>query len=176
MHIYRVRGPLAVLLAGMLAAGCGAGEEIASESFATGDQKASVGLMPCELLSPEEVASVLPAAGAGTTTQSGGSLIEGVDAYQCSYLNATADLLTVILNVAADDQRFDQIAPGSELREERQPVQIGEGGWMSVAPGEVKITAIQNRTVIDIDLMTSDAADRTAQLILLTESVAAKLE
>lgn len=182
----RLRALFYLVATAVLAGGCGGGtppESTPAAAPANAPAKApssasesSAGIEPCELLSAEEVASVLPDASTGMTTHSGQSLIEGVDAYQCSYTNPAGDLLTVILNVAVDDARFAEIRPGSAVRENREPVEAGDEGWMSVAADEVKVKAIQGRAVIDVDLMASDAAGKATQLVALAEAVASKLK
>lgn len=176
--------PLLVIAAAALASACGGGtppESTQAAASAAASAPASAGessngVEPCELLSAEQVASVLPDAAAGTTAHAGQSLIEGVDAYQCSYTNAAGGLLTVILNVAVDDARFADIRPGSAVRENREPVDAGDEGWMVVAADEVKVKATQGRTVIDVELMASGAADKSTQLVALAEAVASKIE
>ena len=96
-------------------------------------------------------------------THSGGSLIQGVEAYQCSWVNANGDLLTLILNVATDDARFAQIRPGDAVRDNREAVDVADQGWLAVTPDEVKLKAVKGRTVIDVELM--EAARRVSQLI-----------
>jgi hypothetical protein len=44
-------------------------------------------IKPCELLTSEQVTTVLPGHDEGYVAKDGGSLIEGVDSYQCSYCN-----------------------------------------------------------------------------------------
>jgi len=39
------------------------------------------------------------------------SLSEGIDIYQCSYVNKDSDLFTIKLHIAADDARFAKIKP-----------------------------------------------------------------
>jgi hypothetical protein len=76
------------------------------------------GLDVCTLLSSDQVSMVLPGHDGGSVTHSGGSLLKGVDAYQCSYSRIADNdfrLLTVILNVASTDELFAEIKPtGSE--------------------------------------------------------------
>lgn len=166
-----------VLVAGSFASGCGrdAPPEPATPAADVAAGEAPRGLQPCELLSSEQVASVLPDAAAGMTTHSGGSLIEGVDAYQCSYSDPAGGLLTVILNVAVDEARFDQIKPGGGVRESRQPVEVADEGWLGVTADEVKVKAVRGLTVIDVELMASGAGDKSSQVVDLARAVASRI-
>jgi hypothetical protein len=165
--------PVVALVVGAGISGC---DSAAPPSPIASDTAVAVGLRPCELLSNEQVASAVPAAAAGMTVQAGGSLIDGVDAYQCSYSNDAGDLLTVILNVAVDDARYADIAPSSAVRDNRERVDAGDEGWLSVASDEVRIKAAKNRTVIDLELTAAGAADKVAVLLELTRAVATKID
>ena len=55
-------------------------------------------IKPCELLTSEKVTTVLPGHDKGYVAKDGGSLIEGVNTYQCSYSNDNYDLFTVIIH------------------------------------------------------------------------------
>ncbi|MBK7251730.1 MAG: hypothetical protein IPI06_12935 [Gammaproteobacteria bacterium] len=131
---------------------------------------------PCDLLTPGQVQTVLPGASAGMTTHSGASLVEGIDAYQCSYVNPTGEVLTVILNVARTPDRLAEIAPGSAVRENRRRVDIAQEGWLSTSADEVKIKAVKGLTVFDIDLLATDASDREAQLMELARTLAVRIQ
>ena len=171
-----------VLFAALLTGACDSSEPPAArapirEIISTEDAgETSGGMDPCALLSSAQVVEVVPGASAGMTTHSGGSLMDGVDAYQCTWVNDTADMLTIILNVAGDARRFADIRPGDAVRDNRQPVDAGDEGWMSVTSNEVKVKVTQGYSVIDIELMATDAADRSAQMIGLARIVTSKLK
>lgn len=52
-------------------------------------------LDPCTFLTRQQVETVLPGHDGGMVIHSGGSLVAGVDAYQCFYSNQAADVFTV---------------------------------------------------------------------------------
>ncbi len=180
--IHRLSALTITLLAVLLASACDSSEPAAPKATAkeilSGAEsgEAATGMDPCALLSDAQVAEVLPGAKAGMNTHSGGSLIDGVDAYQCTWINDSADMLTVILNVARNAERFADIRPGDAVRDNRQPVDAGAEGWMRVASDEVKVKAVQGYSVIDVELLATDAADRSAQMIGLARIVASRLE
>ncbi len=134
------------------------------------------GMNPCELVTLEQVQTVLPGASPGTTPHSGGSLIEGIDAYQCSYVDPAGELLTVILNVARTPEKFAEIAPGNAVRENRRRVDVAQEGWLVAGADEVKLKSVQGLTVFDVDLLATEASGREAQLVELARAVAARLD
>jgi hypothetical protein len=168
---------VAVLLAGCRGgSGSGAASNAGARSASTAETEdaGSAGIKPCELLSKAQVATVLPEPDDGFQAHAGGSLIKGVDAYQCSYSNPATNILTVILNVAADDERFEDITPGSLIREGRK-VDVGDGGWLRGEDDHIKLTAVKGRTVIDLELMAPKAREKADALVELARAVAAKL-
>ncbi len=173
----RVLRPLALTVA-LLAGGCGDKAAPPTSQKPPSPERtaaeASGGVDACALLSADEVARVLPGSTGGMATHSGGSLIQGVEAYQCSWVNANGDLLTVILNVATDDARFAQIRPGDAVRDNREAVDVADQGWLAVTPDEVKLKAVKGRTVIDVELMEAGAAGKSADITELGKAVAAK--
>ena len=169
---------VAVLLAGCRGgSGSGAATDAGARSASTAASEAagSAGIKPCELLSKAQVATVLPEPDDGFQAHAGGSLIKGVDAYQCSYSNPAMNILTVILNVAAEDERFEDIKPGSVIREGSRKVDVGDGGWLRSEDDDMKLTAVKGRTVIDLELMAPKARDKADALVELARAVAAKL-
>jgi len=169
---------VAVLLAGCRGgSGSGAATDAGARSASTAASEAagSAGIKPCELLSKAQVATVLPEPDDGFQAHAGGSLIKGVDAYQCSYSNPAMNILTVILNVAAEDERFEDIKPGSVIREGSRKVDVGDGGWLRSEDDDMKLTAVKGRTVIDLELMAPKARDKADALVALARAVAAKL-
>lgn len=170
------------LLAGVVALGaCNSGgnaqtraaeEKPRAEATEAG---ASGALQPCRLLTGEQVARVLPEHDDGFVAKEGGSLIEGVDAYQCSYSNPAGDLLTVILNVAVDAERFGKIkrsgfAMGSDAKE----LEVANGGWLRGEAGDMKVTVLKDLTVIDLELLAADADQKTEALVELARQVVSK--
>jgi len=169
---------VAVLLAGCRGgSGSGAATDAGARSASTAESESagSAGIKPCELLSKAQVATVLPEPDDGFQAHAGGSLIKGVDAYQCSYSNPAMNILTVILNVAAEDERFEDIKPGSVIREGSRKVDVGDGGWLRSEDDDMKLTAVKGRTVIDLELMAPKARDKADALVALARAVAAKL-
>jgi len=129
---------------------------------------------PCTLLTRAQVATVLPNHDGGVVAHAGPALIQGVNAYQCSYADKEFNLLTVILNVAVDDKRFAEIRPGSTITDEKQ-VPVADGGWVRGDPNDMKLTAVKGRTVIDLELMAPGAGGKIAALVALANAVAGKL-
>jgi len=169
---------VAVLLAGCRGgSGSGAATDAGARSASTAESESagSAGIKPWELLSKAQVATVLPEPDDGFQAHAGGSLIKGVDAYQCSYSNPAMNILTVILNVAAEDERFEDIKPGSVIREGSRKVDVGDGGWLRSEDDDMKLTAVKGRTVIDLELMAPKARDKADALVALARAVAAKL-
>ena len=135
-------------------------------------QAASAGsLQPCKLLTAAQVATVLPNHDGGMVTHSGGSLIKGVDAYQCSYSNTAADLLTVVLNVAENDERFSRIRPSPSSHKNDRHVDIGDGAWIYGEGDHIKVEVLKGRTVIDLDLMVPGAKSKSNALVELARTV-----
>jgi hypothetical protein len=135
------------------------------------------GLVPCELLTADDVATVLPDADDGFEAMAGGSLIDGVDAYQCSYMNPVFDLFTVIVNVAEDDERFEWIEPSpSAYGDEAREVDVADGGWLHGTDTDLKVTVVKGLAVIDLELMAAYAGERADALIELARIVADRLE
>lgn len=130
-------------------------------------------IVPCELLTGEEVETVLPGHDEGFTAHSGGSLMEGVDSYQCSYTNEKMDLFTVIVHVAADKEKFSWIKPessssGTELK-------IGDGGWLDSEKDELKLEASKGLKVIELNLMAPNAPEKTDALIKVASALLDKI-
>ncbi len=136
----------------------------------------SAGLKPCELLTNDQVTTVVPRHDGGFQVHAGGSLIQGVDAYQCSYSNESLDLLTVILNVAVDDRRFSQIKPDPSAYGKATKLDIADGGWLRGEDDDMKVTVLRGRTVIDLELLAADAREKTDAIVELARSVAQHIE
>ncbi len=157
----------------LLASGCGKGApgEVAAASSKAG----SGAIQPCQLLTSQEVATVLADHDGGFVAHAGGSLIQGVDAFQCSYSNPSTEVLTVILNLAVDDERWAAIEPSRSRHEDHQQIEVGEWGWVWGQADDLKISAGKGRTLIDLELFAPDAKQRSAALIALARAVAERL-
>jgi hypothetical protein len=131
-------------------------------------------LEPCKLLTRQQVETVLPQNDGGTVAHAGGSLISGVDAYQCSYMNEAVHIFTVIVNVAVDDRRFAEIRPHFDAHEATR-VAVGEGGWLRGEADDMKLTAVKGRSVLDLELLTPDAGTKSAALVTLARAAIAHL-
>ena len=174
---------LAVLLATMLAAGCGDSRpagDTAAEDTATADATAGgdEDRGPCALLGADEVASVLPGHDGGSIAANGGSLIKGVDSYQCSYTRVEgmdARLFTVIVHKAADDAAFEQIRPGRSMHEDDQPVEAGDAAWVYGDEDDLKLQMLKGRSIVELELMTPDAATRKDAVVELARALATRL-
>jgi hypothetical protein len=134
----------------------------------------SAPLDPCKLLTRAQVETVLPKHDGGTVAHAGGSLIRGVDAYQCSYMNEDVHIFTVIVNVAVDDRRFADIRPHF-LSNEATRVAVGEGGWLRGEPDDMKLTAVKGRSVLDLELLSPDAGTKRDALVALARAAIARL-
>lgn len=160
--------------------GCGgAGKDAAAEQDSAAVANASdSGVDVCALLSSEQVSTVLPGHDGGEVQHSGGSLLKGVDAFQCSYTAIAGNdirLLTVILNVASTDALFDEIKPTGFAYQDEEKISLGDGGWSRGDAGNWKITVMKGRTVIDLELMAPTAQEQSAQLLELARSVVEKI-
>ena len=179
VYVWRVLA--AALLSASVLSGCGGGSgpapaTIASEAADDGDGD-SFGI--CRMLTTEQVASVLPGHDGGMVTSAGGSLIEGVDSYQCSYTamrESDVDLLTVVVTIAPDDALYEQIKPSGFAFDDEDAIDVGNGGWVKDdVPGEFGVVAKKNRAVLRLDLMAGDAQGKSAEMLTLAQAVAAKL-
>jgi hypothetical protein len=132
-------------------------------------------IRPCELLTAEQVATVLPNHDGGMAVLSGGSLMKGVDAYQCSYSNKTMDLMTVVLNIADNDDNFSWIKPSEGLHRDDRKVEIADGGWVYGEDDDLKIEVVKGRTIIDLELMAPGARSKAEALIELARVVAGNI-
>lgn len=133
---------------------------------------------PCTLLSDAQVESVLPGHDAGMVAHAGPSLIDGVNAYQCSYANANVEVFSVVLNIAVDQAHFVKIEPdwsGLAGATIGQDVAVGDRGYLYGEADDLKLTATRGLTVIDLELLATKASDRSAPLVAAGQAVAAKV-
>jgi hypothetical protein len=130
---------------------------------------------PCKLLTNEQVRAVVPDLKGSIVAAAGESLMEGVESYQCSYVNEAARGLVVILTVAIDDDRFRKIKGSSSRYEDAQQLDIGDAAWVYVKDGNLNVTVHKKRTVIDLTLNTQGAPQQSTALTGLARAVAAKV-
>lgn len=174
---------LAAIAALTWACSGGGGETADSEEAAastSAEPAAGSGLNPCELLTSDEVDSALPGHDEGLVARSGGSLIEGVDSYQCSYSTEAGDVLTVIVHRASNDAAFEEIEPDPSTARMTHPntfreVSVGDRGWLSGESDDLKLTAVQGHDVVEIELMAEAAAGRGDALASLGAAVAKRI-
>lgn len=133
----------------------------------------------CRMLTAEQVASVLPGSDGGSPSDGGGSLLEGVESRQCSYMasrEAEFDLLTVIVTTARDDASFEQIELTGFAFDDEDAVPVGDRGWKKDdSADEFEVVANKGRSVLRINLMAPGARDKAAPLIAMAQAVAAQL-
>ena len=131
-------------------------------------------LDPCKLLSAAEVAMALPKNDGGEIEHAGGSLVKGIDAYQCSYTSPDVHIFTVVVNIAADDKLFADLKPHF-FRGEATEVPVGTAGWLRGEPDDMKLTAIKGRTRLDLELLAPDAKVKGPVLVKLGQAAMAHL-
>lgn len=165
--------PIVLLLAALLVACQPQGDTAQAGPAAT--EAGGGGLRPCELAPQPLVQAVLPEADAGSTQQAGGSLIQGIDSYQCSFVNRSGDLLTVIVHVAQGAELFKELAIGSAVRDSYRRVDIGDEGWVQSSADEIKLKAVKKLQRIELNLLAAGAAGREAQLVELARAMALRL-
>ena len=165
----------------MLLGACGGSGKPAgpqASSAQEGNDDADAAMNPCGLATHEQVMAVLPDADTGSVTASGGSLVRGVDAYQCSYMHIVgndANLLTVIVNAAADDAAWAELRPSDESFSDDRRVAVGDIAWVRGSASEMKVKVLKGHSMIDVELMSPDAEARTDALVELARIVASKV-
>ncbi len=165
---------LAVLtIAGAIIPACsGSGDPAPPGAAAERSSAAKGGIQPCRLLTSAQVATVLPGHDDGMVTNSGGSFMKGVDDYQCSYTNRETHLLTVVLNVAQNEERFSWIKPSEGTHREHRKIDVGDAGWVYGTANDLKVEAVKGLTVIDLELMGPGAQEKSAAMIELARVIA----
>jgi len=166
-----------------MCAACGGGTPTPGESAQTydaaddADDTDAFGI--CRMLTADQVAGVLPGHDGGTVAHSGGSLIEGVDSYQCSYSSQQAGgfgLFTLIVSVASTDALFEDIKPSGFAHDGDETLAVADGGWISDhQEDDLKVTVLKGRTVADLELLAPNAGSMKARMVELTKVVAGKL-
>jgi hypothetical protein len=118
---------------------------------------------------------VLPGADDGYVAASGGSLVKGIDSYQCSYSDQGSNMLLVVFHSAASDQLFDDIKPKDpswavgEANVRR--VTVGDGGWLERTDDGVKLEASRGHLVIELTLDAPDARGKEDSVIALGQTL-----
>jgi hypothetical protein len=165
----------------IMSSGCSREKEsagiAATEASSSQASSASGGsIQPCKLLTAAQVATAIPNPSAGFVANAGGSLIEGVDAYQCSYTNDAANVLTVILNVAVDDARFEKIKPSPSLHSDHREIGIGDAAWLYGDENDAKVEVVKGRTIIDLELRAPGATGKSEALMELARLVVQQIQ
>ena len=176
-NIMRTRELVFALALGATMALCACGDRASSSSSeeTTASAGEEGGVDPCKLLTKEQADKLVPESDGGSVAHAGGSLIKGVDSYQCSYINRSMKLLTVIWHDAVDDARFEEIKPDFSLIGSAQKVDVGERAWMVPRDDRVKVTAVQGRTKIEVELSAPGAKAQSDDVLAAARAVAAKL-
>ena len=130
---------------------------------------------PCELLTDEEVTTVVPAHMEGDVDHAGPSLIDGVNAYQCSWLDEQTNMLIVVVNSARDDATFAKIKPSGFLYSDDQKLDLGDGGWVHGDPDDMKVTVFKGHFLLDVELLMPDAGTKSAALVELAKAALSRL-
>lgn len=165
---------VAAALAGGAAVAC-TGQRGETADATAGRAASAADIQPCRLLTADQVSTVLPGHDDGTVAHAGGSLIAGVDAYQCSYSDSASNLLTVVVNRAVDDARFERIKPVHRGESGVQKVGVADGGWTWGDGDDWRAQVVRGRAVIDVELLAPDAKQKRDQLVGIAGVVAARL-
>ena len=168
-----------LVLLGMALAGCGSdgGAPSANGAVVAAEDSDSFGI--CRMLTGEQVATVLAGHDGGEVTHSGGSMMDGVDSYQCSYTSEADDqyrVLALVVSVASSPELLAKLRPSDFLYSEDNRPDIADGAFVNdKMDGELGITVIKGLHKIDLDLSSEDAHSRRQALLDLAASVAGKL-
>jgi hypothetical protein len=137
----------------------------------------------CKLLTTEEVSSVLPKHDGGMQVASGPGLTKNIQNYQCSYSAVRgndADLMTVIVSVAADSAAFRSIKPRPASKKDDFPIfkelTIGEGAILYGKPGDIKVETWNGKTVVELELIVPQAERHADALARMASIVASKVK
>lgn len=133
----------------------------------------------CKMLTNEQVETVLAGHGGGEVVHAGGSMMDGVDSYQCSYTSEVSgqySVLTLVVSVASTPELLGRIRPSGFLYGEADRPEIADGAFINgKMDGELGVTVIKGLNKIDMDLMAENAHALRQQMIELAATVAAKL-
>ena len=166
-------------LLGIILAGCGADGDATSAigAAAAAEEADSFGI--CQMLTDEQVDTVLTDHDGGEVAHAGGSMMEGVDSYQCSYTSDTDDgysVLALVVSVASSPELLARIRPSNFLYGEDDRVDIADGAFVNdKMDGELGITVIKGLHKIDLDLSSEDAHSLRQEMLGLAATVAGQL-
>lgn len=159
--------------------GCGSEsiEQPSDDSAVAAEDVDTFGI--CRMLTSEQVATVLADHDGGELVHSGGSMMDGVDSYQCSYTseaNGQYGVLTLVVSVAPNAELLGRLRPSNFLYSEDNRPEIADGAFVNdKLEGELDVTVIKGLNKIDMDLVTDDAHSRRQEMIALATIVAARL-
>jgi len=103
-------------------------------------QESKPRLEPCKLLTEAQVKSVVPDLAGSMVASNGESLMKTVETYQCSHINASAEGLLVIVNIAADAASFNQIKGNERQVDAPKKLDIGDASWLYPKDGGLAVT------------------------------------
>jgi hypothetical protein len=164
-------------VAGFTACGGGADSSGDGAGATAGDR-----LAVCDVLADAEVAEVLPDHDGGIVTADGGSLIEGVDTYQCSWTArgedpADFDLLTVTVTIASTPALFDEVRPAAGVRRDTHDdfseIQAGDGGFTYGEPDDRMVDVWQGTALVSLELVSDEAGTHADRLVSLATTALA---
>ena len=135
-------------------------------------------IFPCKLLTPEQVNTVLPDNDSGYVAHSGGSLIRGVDSYQCTYSNDKWEMFSVYVTVAPSKKLFSKIKPDvSTLKliyKYFRKIKVGDQGWVYGNSEGMEVKFLKGYKVINLKLLSSNANKKVDELINIASIIAKK--
>lgn len=138
----------------------------------------------CNLLTDDQVATVLPGHDGGFVAASGASLVEGEKIYQCSYSvpeSVDFDLMTVIVTVDSDAEYFEtwtkpKPGPKQEMNEIYRDLDVADGGMLYGDPDDIEVEVWKGTTLISLGLDKDGAAGLSEELIALASRVAGQID
>jgi hypothetical protein len=172
----------AALIFTVVLTACGGSESPAKQAAvqsaaATDEDPDTFGI--CRMLTAEQVSTVLPGHDGGMVAHSGGSMMEGVDSYQCSYTSEEGGefrVFTLVVSIASSEQLFSKIKPSGFLYGDDKKIAIADGAFIGdKMEGEVKVTVIKGLKKAELDLLVPEAHSRSAELVELAKVVAGKI-
>jgi hypothetical protein len=170
---------MTLILLGIVLAGCGSDSDVPSANGAAVAAEDTDSFGICRMLTDEQVTTVLAGHDGGEVTHSGGSMMDGVDSYQCSYTSEANDqysVLALVVSVASNPELLAKLRPSDFLYSEDNRPEIADGAFVNdKMDGELGVTVIKGLHKIDLDLSSEDAHSRKQALLELAASVAGKL-
>ncbi len=136
------------------------------------DAPRAEGIQPCKILTSAQVAMVLPNHDNGMVTDSGDSIMKGVKSYGCSYVNQNANLLTVVISIAENAERFSWISPSEGSHRNDRKIEVGDHGWVYGDSNDLKAEVVQGLAVIDLKLVAPGAQAKSVEMIELARVIA----